>query len=91
VPFALLCICACVADGFRGTGYNYASPLYFVAAIAIGLYLVLTLFITILLERFAAADSEELVTENHVNAVRCLTGSPVAVQTQPPHHVPCVG
>ena len=48
-----LCVCS---DGFLYTNGSYLSILYFIVVTIIGTYIIMTLFIVILLERFAGQD-----------------------------------
>ena len=81
----------CLVVGYQGTGGNQASPLYFMAAVAVGVYMLMTLFITILLERFSGQGDNDFSEEACVEEVReALVPSPICtVRDYSNHPVPC--
>ena len=56
-------------DAFLGTNGNYAVFIYSVIVVVLGMYVVLTLFVAILLERFADQDDFKFELENQTEKV----------------------
>ena len=61
---------ATAADAFKGTNGNYAVFIYSVFVCVVGMYVVMTLFVAILLERFADQDDNKFELENQTEEVR---------------------
>ncbi len=72
---------------YLGTGGSAASLLYFVVVSVLGMYIVLSLFVSILLEQFAVQDDSEgsANSEDLVSQVEC----PIACWARMVDHDAC--
>ena len=57
------------ADAYQGTKGSYLSIVFFVLVALLGMYIVLSLFVSILLERFAGQDAHKFEMENQTEEV----------------------
>jgi hypothetical protein len=60
------------AVAFDGTNGSYLSVVFFVVVTMLGMYIVLSLFVSILLERFAGQDLHKFEMEEQMAQVRAL-------------------
>jgi hypothetical protein len=56
-------------DVYRGTGNSKASILYFIVVTLLGMYIIMSLFIAILLEKFACQDDMKFEIDEEVESV----------------------
>ena len=61
-----------LADAFRGTDGNYGVFAFSVTIVVLGMYVVLTLFVAILLERFAGQDDDRFDKDAQTAEVRTV-------------------
>ena len=66
--FALLCCAG--PDAFLGTNGNYGVFVFSIAVCVLGLYVMLSLFVAILLERFSGQDEDKFHMEDLTDRVR---------------------
>jgi hypothetical protein len=64
-------------DGYKYTG-SYLTILYFIMVTTIGTYIIMTLFIVILLERFAGQDDSTYKSYQHCPHVVSVPRSPLS-------------
>ena len=65
-------------ETYYATDNSILTLLYFVIVVVLGLYIIMTLFIAILLERFAGQDEAKYVLEDLTEKVRHLHGRELA-------------
>ncbi len=55
---------------YEATGHSYLSLVYFIIVTVMGMYIIMSLFIAILLEKFACQDNSKFELEDQYAVVR---------------------